>query len=144
VNGIGAADTRGNHAAGTGRTLLKGTPTVSAALTTALNTALAPLASQPATSATGANAKTAVSDVIGAMSGVSALAPLYSALMAMTPTQAAAVLSSLNGVLQPIGLGDITGVTGTYESFPVLTARPANSTAGGTYKGTMTVTLVQP
>ena len=143
INGIGGDDTRGDGA-GTGRTLLTGTPGVTAALTAALNTALAPLAAQPATSATGANAQTAVADVMGKLATVPSLASLYTALSSLTPTQIAAVLSSLNAALQPITLADITGVTGTYESFPILTASPSQPTAGGTYKGTMTVTLVQP
>lgn len=146
ANGIGNADTRGLGVAGTVRTLLTGTPAISSALTAELNSALSALSSQTAISETGANAKTSVTNVLGAMAAIPALNSLYTALMGLSPAQAAGILNQyLTGVVQPIGLSDILSVTGAYQSFPTITASPSTPVpAAGTYKGTMTVTLVQP
>ena len=143
LTGIGAADTRGSGA-GTPRTMLTGVPNISTALQTKLDTLTSGMTALPEASATGAGAQTAVSDVIGTFLTVPALAPLGNALAGLTPTQASDVVNVLTGVVQQLGLGDIVSATGLYNSFPVLTATPAGSTAQGAYSGTLTVTLVQP
>lgn len=149
ANGIGARDTRGAGApAGTPRTLLTGVPTISTALQTLLNGVQATVQALPVVSPTGAGAQTSVNDVVGQMlapaNSAFGLAALGSALAGLTPAQATAVLSTLTGTVQSLGLGDITSLTGGYNSYPVLTATPSSAPAAGTYRGTLTVTLVQP
>lgn len=145
-NGIGATDTRGAGAAGTPLGLLKGTPSV-ADLSDELAAVKSQVQALAPVSADGTSAQTAVTQVIGEMlaSTDAQVAALGNALSALTPAQAAAVVKTLTGTVQDIGLGDLLGVTGSYNATPVLTATPSTApAAAGTYSGTMTVTLVQP
>lgn len=145
VNGIGKADSRGTGA-GTAVPLLTGTPSV-ASLVDELNALEATVAGLPVLSETGVGSQVSVSSVVAALltSSNAELATLGSALSALLPSQVQAALSGVTATVQDLGLGDITSTTGVYSSVPVLTATPkAVPAAGGTYSGTMTVTLVQP
>lgn len=149
VNGIGAGDTRGTGApAATPHTLLTGAPAISSTLQTALNAITTTVQSLPPSSADGTGAQAAVNDVIGQMlapaNSAFGLASLGTALAGLTPAQAVAVVNTLTGAVQTLGLGDITALSGTYNSYPVLTATPSTPPTAGTYDGTLTVTLVQP
>lgn len=147
ANGIGAGDSRGTGA-GTPRTLLTGVPSVSAALQSALDGVRSTVQALPVVSATGTGAQASVSDVVAQMLAPAnaslGLSSLGSALAALTPAQAATVLNTLTGTVQALGLGDVTNLTGSYNSYPVITATPSTPPAAGTYRGTLTVTLVQP
>ncbi|MBC7679747.1 MAG: hypothetical protein H7233_12285 [Pseudorhodobacter sp.] len=142
TTGIGAAASGG--VSGTARTMLTGVPAISTALQTQLNaltTQVTGLAN--VVSPTGAGAQTNLETVIGTFLTKPATAQLGSALAGLTPQQASDIVNLLTSTVQPLGLGDITAA-GTYNSFPVLTATPSNNPAGGAYRGTLTVTLVQP
>lgn len=145
VNGIGRTDTRGTGT-GTAVPLLSGTPSLTS-LVDELNALEAQVAALPVLSSTGVGSKVSVSAVVGSLltSPDAELATLGSALSALLPSQVQTLLSIVTGVVQDIGLGDITSTTGSYSAVPVLTATPTTApAAGGTYSGTMTVTLVQP
>ncbi|MBC7679752.1 MAG: hypothetical protein H7233_12310 [Pseudorhodobacter sp.] len=143
TTGIGAASSGG--ISGTKITMLTGVPNISTALATQLSALTAQVTAVTTTvSPTGAGAQTDLSTVLGTLLTVPATAQLASALMGLTPQQASDVLNLLSSAVQPLGLGDITSVAGTYNSFPVLTATPTTNPAGGSYQGTLTVTLVQP
>jgi hypothetical protein len=96
------------------------------------------------TSATGAGADTALSDVMTTLttSADSTLASLGNDLALLTQSQQVQILNQLAGSLVSPALADISNVVGTYNAWPMLTANAAGASAG-TYEGTMTITMVQ-
>jgi hypothetical protein len=145
-SGIGFGDSRKTgKPLGTTKALLVGAPSISSALQDQLDGLKAQVqGSLKLVSPDGTDAQTDLETVIGVLLTTPATAALGNALAGLTPTQASDILNTLTGLVEDIGLGDILSVNGVYNAFPVLTADPQGDPAQGTYRGTMTVTLVQP
>lgn len=143
-NGIGADDDSGSGAGTavglmTGNTDLDLTDTLDSIITGALPASTAPL-----TSVTDTGSKIPLANVLNALSasGDSTLGQLGQAIGDLDIAQRSALLNELTATLVPLSLSNILELTGTYASFPVLTAA-ATAPVSGTYSGTMTVTFVQ-
>lgn len=142
-NGIGAGDTSGTGA-GTAVSLMTGNAELSAALITMITGAL-PAASTPLTTANDVGSRVPLAGVTSALSASTDLvtSQLGQAIAGLgSLAQQAAVVNQLTGTLVLPSLSDIQELTGTYSSFPILTANAAVPETG-TYSGTMTVTFVQ-
>lgn len=146
---VGAGDTSGAAGAPTPTSvsLMSGTHNLSAGLVAALTSVLTdrlsglPLVSTAATP----TASTLDAVVAGLSTTGNTLASQLSAVLAtLSAADQATVVNGLGLRVTPLTprLADIAGVTGSYFSFPILTASPGNPVAG-TYGGTMTVTFVQ-
>ena len=144
---IGAADSAAAGApSATGRNLMTGTAAFSAGLITQLTTKLAAaVASLPVTTPTDAGARATVNSVVSALqvSGTSAIAQLGGDIAALgSAAMESAIINQLTATVGAPVQGDLLGLTGSYVSFPMLTAS-ASAPAPGSYEGTLTVTLVQ-
>lgn len=143
-NGIGAGDASGNNAAGTAVGLMAGTAGITTNLLSIITGAL-PASSTALTTADDVGSRVPLATVISTLSTSSdlALSQLGQAIGALgNATQQSAVINRLTGTLVTPTLSNIKELTGTYSSFPILTAA-ATAPEAGTYKGTMTVTFVQ-
>lgn len=129
---------------GTPRSVMVGTFTGVSNLLSDINAAVAAASSGLApVSATGTGAYASVSSVVSGLmtQGQSALA---NALSQLTAADQATVLGGLTATLVTPTVSQLTKEIGTYNAFPALTVNPPAATPGGTYKGTLTVTMVQP
>lgn len=82
--------------------------------------------------------------VLDALSQQSAELALIADLLRELPAdQVLAILDGLTASLDALGLAQLSSLTGTYSSAPVLEAQPV-TTRPGTYAGTMTVDFFQP
>lgn len=142
-NGIGALDTSGGGAAGTPIGLMTGNAELSAALVSIIKSAL-PVASTPLTAADDVGAKVPLASLTSTLAGSASatLSELGRLIAELSLTQQSAILNQLAGTLVEPTLSTIQELTGTYSSFPILTAN-ATVPETGTYSGTLTVTFVQ-
>lgn len=146
---VGAGDTTGATGAppATAVSLMTGTHNLSAGLISSLNTALTnALSGLPIVSSTAVPTKTTTDAVVAGLTSASnALANELAAVLAtLSDANKATVINTIGLTANPLTpvLADISGITGNYYAFPILTASPNNPVAG-TYGGTMTVTFVQ-
>lgn len=109
---------------------------VSSALN-ALNTALASVVSGSALSSVVDS-----SAVAGAVRSVLPAA-VVSVFDALTPTQLAAVIASFTAQAQGLVPGQVTALTGTYLSVPIMHVSVPSDAARGEYQGTLVVTATQ-
>lgn len=146
---VGAGDTAGalNAPTATPVSLMTGTHNLSAGLISALSAALtSALNGLPLVSTTAVPTQTTIDAVVaGLATAASALDNQLSAVLStLSLANKATVINGLGLSSTPLApvLADISGITGSYYAFPILTASPGNPVAG-TYGGTMTVTFVQ-
>jgi hypothetical protein len=146
---VGAGDTTGAAGApqATAVSLMTGTHNLSAGLITALSSALTTaLNGLPLVSTAVTPTKTTLDAVVAdlATTGNTLAQQLSAVLATLTDANKATVINGLGLSATPLApvLADISGITGSYYAFPILTATPNNPVAG-TYGGTMTVTFVQ-
>jgi hypothetical protein len=146
---VGAGDTAGAQGAPTPTSvpLMTGTHNLSAGLISALSTALtSALSGLPLVSAAVTPTQSTLDAVVAGLTttGNSVGQQLGAVLGTLTDANKATVLNGLGLSSTPLApvLADISGITGSYYAFPILTAAPDNPVAG-TYGGTMTVTFVQ-
>jgi hypothetical protein len=126
---------------------MTGTHNLSAGLITALSSALTTaLNGLPLVSTAVTPTKTTLDAVVAdlATTGNTLAQQLSAVLATLTDANKATVINGLGLSATPLApvLADISGITGSYYAFPILTATPNNPVAG-TYGGTMTVTFVQ-
>jgi hypothetical protein len=146
---VGAGDTAGAAGAPTPTavSLMTGTHNLSAGLITALSSALtSALSGLPLVSTAVTPTKTTIDAVVAglATTGNTLGQQLSAVLATLTDANKATLINGLGLTATPLApvLADISGITGSYYAFPILTATPNNPVAG-TYGGTMTVTFVQ-
>lgn len=141
AHGVAVNDPAKTTTAGTSRTVLAGSALITADLRTTLEGTLASL---PMVSATGAGTQVAVSSVLTQMqSSADATTSTLGGNIAQLGTvdQQVAVVQALTSALQVPALSDLSGLTGTYVSLPLLQAS-ASAPVAGTYEGTLTVTML--
>jgi hypothetical protein len=147
---VGAGDTSGASGAppATAVSLMTGTHNLSAGLVTALSSALtSALNGLPLVSASAVPTQSTLAAVVAALgtAGSTLDNQLAAVLSTLSDANKATVINGLGSLsstpLAPV-LADISGITGSYYAFPILTASPGNPVAG-TYGGTLTVTFVQ-
>lgn len=151
-NGIGAGDSSGKTAAGTTAptrgAVMTGTAGLPAGLASGLQSRLqSALAGLPLVSADGTGAQASLAAVVAALAGSTdtAVAQLGSALQrtGLSTDQVIAVVNGLTATVRLPQLGDLLGLRGSWVSLPMLSVS-GRGPVGGTYAGTLTVTLVQP
>lgn len=145
VNGIGAADTRGTGG-GTARQLLSGLPTVPLGLQTLLDDLQAELGTLLPVSPDGTGALLTAEELVQALvaSSDAQASQLGAALTDLTPAEVDTLLAPVTALIDSLGLDDLLDLNAVYRSLPVITAVSTGAPAqGGTFTGTMTVTLVQ-
>jgi hypothetical protein len=74
----------------------------------------------------------------------SVLGPAFDLLGTLGLPTLNTLLGQLTWTLDNLTAGDILRQSGTYMAYPVLNMNVPNSAAGGTYKGTMVLTFIQP
>ena len=158
LDGVGAFDTAGAAAAAadvpTSVPLMTGTTATSALnatfaadlLTNLTAKITAALGAGSLTSATGANALTALASIISQLqaSATPLLSQLGAVLGLLSTADQSALLNAVFTTVTPLTplIGELQGITGSSYAFPVMTATP-HTPVPGTYGGTMTVTFFQ-
>lgn len=146
ANGIGAGDTAGatGAPAATSLGIMTGTPGITSALSSAIQSLLATALGSNLTAADDAGAKSSRAAAIALLSNSTdpAIAAVGASLSLLDATKQSSLLNTLTGTVALPVLGDIKSLSGRYYAFPILKATPTTPEPG-VYKGTMTVTFVQ-
>lgn len=125
--------------------IMQGTPNLTDALKTEITTKLnAALSTLPLTTPNNVGAETTLASALGSLASSTdtGVAALGTALSTLDAVKQSAIVNLLSSAVAPLGMSNITSLSGQYYGFPSLKATPVDMQPGE-YAGTLTVTFVQ-